>query len=240
MCDHATYSDRYLAIHISIQHKKLPNQYKCEICGKESKLLAIHEKHKKTHSDELEYTCDMCAKGYRTMISLKLHLFKIHGVDFDEKEKESMVRYMTKKPQVKPVNPECQKCNRRSFIGIEDFNNHVLNCYGRQLLEIDFSCNKKECSRRKWNSAEVLHYHIYTEHQASDRVCDMCGKIIKCPWNTNANLLKVPSIYYVITFKMSKCQKKNVQECPQLSEDVQECPQMSKNVHKCPRMSKKV
>ena len=133
----------------------------------------------------------MCAKGYRTMISLKLHLFKIHGVDFDEKEKESMVRYMTKKPQVKPVNPECQKCNRRSFIGIEDFNNHVLNCYGRQLLEIDFSCNKKECSRRKWNSAEVLHYHIYSEHQASDRVCDMCGKIIKCPWNTNANLLKV-------------------------------------------------
>merc|ERR1719491_441747 len=190
LCDHATYSDRYLAIHISIQHKKLPNQYKCEICGKESKLLAIHEKHKKTHSDELDYTCDMCAKGYRTMISLKLHLFKIHGVDFDEKERESMVRYMTKKPQVKPVNPECQKCNRRSFIGIEDFNNHVLNCYGRQLLEIDFSCNKKECSRRKWNSAEVLHYHIYSEHQASDRVCDMCGKIIKCPWNTNANLLK--------------------------------------------------
>ena len=192
----------------------------------------------------------MCAKGYRTMISLKLHLFKIHGVDFDEKEKESMVRYMTKKPQVKPVNPECQKCNRRSFIGIEDFNNHVLNCYGRQLLEVDFSCNKKECSRRKWNSAEVLHYHIYSEHQASDRVCDMCGKIIKCPWNTNANLLKV--LIHVLHNHFYECpwmsrniqgfpwMYRNVQERPGTSKVVQECPWMSMNVHKCPRTSMNV
>ena len=45
-----------------------------------------HEKHKKTHSDQKEFTCDMCAKGFRTIRSLKTHLFKQHGVDFDEKE----------------------------------------------------------------------------------------------------------------------------------------------------------
>ena len=83
--------------------------YKCDICGKESKLKAIHEKHLETHSDEKKFTCDMCAKGFRTMISLKRHLFKEHKVEFSEKEKAAI----TKKPdrKLKPVDPECLRCN---------------------------------------------------------------------------------------------------------------------------------
>ena len=30
-----------------------------------------------------------------------------------------------------------------------------------------------------WNSAEVLHYHLYSEHQVGDAVCDVCGTILK-------------------------------------------------------------
>ena len=138
--------------------------YKCEICGKESKLLVNHEKHKKTHSDQKEFTCDMCAKGFRTIRSLKTHLFKQHGVDFDEKEKSSMLKDIERRPKMKPVDPECLKCNRKTFRNIEDFNDHVLICYGRRLLSIDFICNKKNCSRKKWNSAEVLHYHLFSGH----------------------------------------------------------------------------
>ena len=106
----------------------------------------------------------MCAKGFRTIRSLKTHLFKQHGVDFDEKEKSSMLKDIERRPKMKPVDPECLKCNRKTFRNIEDFNDHVLICYGRRLLSIDFICNKKNCSRKKWNSAEVLHYHLFSGH----------------------------------------------------------------------------
>ena len=87
-----------------------------------------------------------------------------------------------------------------------------MNCYGRRILEIDFECNQKNCSRRKWNSSEVLHYHLFLEHQASDRVCDICGKIIKCPWNTNANLLKHRAMVHHDE-RVPKLKKYNCDQC---------------------------
>ena len=31
----------------------------------------------------------------------------------------------------------------------------------------------------KWNSSEVLHYHLFLEHQVNEQVCDICGTVIK-------------------------------------------------------------
>ena len=43
-------------------------------------------------------------------------------------------------------------------------------------FQVIFKCNKCETM---WNSAEVLHYHLYSEHQVGDAVCDVCGTILK-------------------------------------------------------------
>ena len=85
---------------------------------------------------------------------------------------------------MKPVDPECLKCHIKSFSSIEDFDDHVLICYGKNSLTVDFICNQNNCLKKKWNSAEVLHYHLFLEHQISDRVCDICGAVVKCPWNS--------------------------------------------------------
>ena len=55
-------------------------------------------------------------------------------------------------------------------------------------------------------------------------------------------LVKVPSIYYVITFRWKGRSKisRNVWKCPELSRIVQNCPEMSRIVQKYPEMSRNV
>ena len=97
---------------------------------------------------------------------------------------------------MRPVDPECLKCHTKSFDNIEDFDEHVLICYGKQSLTVDFICNQNSCAKKKWNSAEVLHYHLFIEHQVSNRVCDICGQVVKCPWNTITPLTSHKSRHY--------------------------------------------
>jgi len=68
-CNHATYSEAYLKIHIWKHHTE--KKFKCDICGKESKLVSDHEKHIKSHTDEKDFHCDKCTKGFRNRFSLK-------------------------------------------------------------------------------------------------------------------------------------------------------------------------
>merc|ERR1719189_2225787 len=98
----------------------------------------------KIHMENKEYTCDICAKGLRNLRSLRCHLFRKHKIEFDGKEKESILRDVNRKIKVKPVEAECQKCKGKTFNNIEDFNKHVLACYGKKLSdnrEIEFACN---------------------------------------------------------------------------------------------------
>ena len=39
------------------------------------------------NTDEKEFTCDKCAKGFRSLFSFKAHQLKIHKAEFSEKEK---------------------------------------------------------------------------------------------------------------------------------------------------------
>ena len=45
----------------------------------------------KKHKDK-EFTCDICAKGISTLRALRRHLFTIHQVEFEGKEKESIMK----------------------------------------------------------------------------------------------------------------------------------------------------
>ena len=131
LCDHRSCDEYYLKHHIrSVHGDKI---YKCDICGKESKHgIAAHMK---THMDHKEFTCDVCAKGLRTLRSLRKHLFTKHQIEFDGKEKESILRDLNRKPKMKPVEAECLNCHYKTFNSIEDFNKHVLICYGAKLTD---------------------------------------------------------------------------------------------------------
>ena len=85
--------------------------------------------------DHKEFTCDICAKGLRTLRSLRKHLFTKHQIEFDGKEKESILRDLNRKPKMKPVEAECLNCHYKTFNSIADFNKHVLICYGAKLTD---------------------------------------------------------------------------------------------------------
>ena len=85
--------------------------------------------------DQKEFTCDICAKGLRTLRSLRKHLFTKHQIEFDGKEKESILRDLNRKTKMKLVEAECLNCHYKTFNSIEDFNKHVLVCYGAKLTD---------------------------------------------------------------------------------------------------------
>ena len=61
-----------------------------------------------------------------------------------------------------------------------------------------------------WNSAEVLHFHFYSAHGLSDRVCDICGVAVKCPWNSSRNLeMHKKTIHFksITKYPCEKCGK---------------------------------
>ena len=70
---------------------------------------------------------------------------------------------------------KCSKCNRNNFKTIDEFNNHTTNCHKSLDPDVKFTCNICDS---QWSCAEVLHYHLYSEHQSGSYVCEICGAIL--------------------------------------------------------------
>ena len=96
-----------------------------------------------------------------------------------DKEMIAVEKDVNSIPSVKlqPVIMKCQKCQKSDFHEILLFNEHVLKCYNNNKNNVEFKCNK--CENSIWNSAEVLHFHLYSQHQVHDVVCEFCGQILK-------------------------------------------------------------
>ena len=73
---------------------------------------------------------------------------------------------------------KCLRCDKQDFKTIQDFDHHTQQCYRyNQLLKnVTFKCNLCESD---WSTSEVLHFHLYSEHNSPAVVCDVCGTIIQ-------------------------------------------------------------
>ena len=66
---------------------------------------------------------------------------------------------------------KCLKCDETKFKDELEFDNHVVICYGKTLnTSIEFECN--QCNS-KWNSAEVLHFHLFHQHKGGFQLLDL-------------------------------------------------------------------
>ena len=123
------------------------------------------------------FQCEACPKALKCARSLRRHLVTKHGYVLDEKEMNQIEKDVERQQIVKPVETKCLKCDSNQFKDEFEFDNHVVICYGKTLnTSIEFKCN--QCNS-KWNSAEVLHFHLFHKHKVGDCVCDICGSIIK-------------------------------------------------------------
>lgn len=127
-------------------------------------------------------------------------------MEFNEKETKAILKDINRKPQIKPVDPKCLKCSNSQFKDIYNFNEHTKLCYGNQI-KLDFSCTVKDCEEPNWFCAEVLHYHLFSKHGLSHRVCDICAAIIKCPWNTIHNLESHKNSVHFQKYRKFPCEK---------------------------------
>ena len=82
-----------------------------------------------------------------------------------------------KKEEIRPVSMKCQKCSNEDFKTIKEFDQHTGQCYKNEFLDktVIFKC--KICNSI-WSTAEVLHYHLYKEHESGAVVCNICGQIL--------------------------------------------------------------
>ena len=123
------------------------------------------------------FQCEACPKALKCARSLRRHLVTKHGYILNEKEMTQIEKDIERQQIVKPIGDKCLKCDSKNFKDIFEFNSHVIECYGKTLdTSIEFKCNQCET---KWNSAEVLHFHLFNHHKVGDCVCDICGSIIK-------------------------------------------------------------
>ena len=89
------------------------------------------ERHiQRRHTDSRNFHCDICPKSFKTNSELKVHQSAIHNIGVD---KDKPVIKIVK--PIKPVESRCKKCDLSTFRDENEFNYHVLVCYGKTLLE---------------------------------------------------------------------------------------------------------
>ena len=108
----------------------------------------------------------------------------------------------SKNSLLQPVTMKCLRCDRGTFIDIHDFDDHTKNCHHKMKNDVKFICN---ICQSQWSCAEVLHYHLYSEHQSGSVVCDICGQILK-----SRHYLKkhIDYVHYLVRkYQCDKCSK---------------------------------
>jgi len=178
-CDVRKHSKATLISHKKKWHKPRKMQ-KCDMCDFQTDHTATMTRHLRcVHLNLKDFQCWKCPKTFKSNRSLNYHLVKAHEVVLSDREMVAVEKDLNKMNAHKliPVDMQCKKCLKTDFDTILHLNAHVIDCYGPTLnKQVIFKCNKCETM---WNSAEVLHYHLYSEHQVGDAVCDVCGTILK-------------------------------------------------------------
>ena len=106
--------------------------------------------------------------------------------------------------EAKPVSMKCLRCEKQDFKSIQEFNEHTKQCYryNQILKSVKFKCNLCESD---WSTSEVLHYHLYSEHNSPAVVCDVCGTIIQNHYYLEKHIDRVHR--KTKAFQCEKCDK---------------------------------
>ena len=181
-CDARFVTKRHLRNHVNAMHKSTQVISTCEVCGfQSSNIYSLKNHYKRVHTNIRDFQCEYCPKAFKSSRDLMRHQVLKHNVNFGEQETQAVLKHANQPPKVKPVEAKCPKCTMGDFHDEEDFNNHIIACYGgKPNPNVDFRCNRKGCEK-SFHAAEVLHFHLYSFHNVGDSVCDICGSILRPP-----------------------------------------------------------
>ena len=101
-----------------------------------------------------------------------------------------------------PVAMKCSKCSEETFTSIHDFDDHTFKCHGPITNGAQFNC--KIC-HSNWSCAEVLHFHLYSEHQSGQSVCDICGAMLTSKYYIKRH--KDAEHFKIKNFQCDRCEK---------------------------------
>lgn len=158
----------------NVHDKDAHRQYTCEICGYSARIPRDLKYHMGTHTQEKEFQCDQCEKGFVQKSALSHHIRCIHtdekpwtcsycGKGFKVKARLQLHerRHTGERPY------QCSYCVK-SFVANSDLKDHARTHTGERPYKCKF-CGKTFVLSTNRNAHEKIHTGE-KPHQ-----CDLCG-----------------------------------------------------------------
>eukprot|EP00092_Neocalanus_flemingeri_P018024 GFUD01019509.1.p1 GENE.GFUD01019509.1~~GFUD01019509.1.p1 ORF type:complete len:860 (+),score=163.23 GFUD01019509.1:61-2640(+) len=169
-------------------HGNLPKPHLCSYCSYTSTTRANIKKHEiAVHEDpdRRDFSCDKCAKKFKTTSNLYEHM-RVHDPEYRhpcpicKKEFKSMVGYNQHLRLHSGDLFSCGACGEK-FQSKHSVNRHEKDIHGIYNLPEGvktFKCGKKTCAA-EFSSEEDYRLHIKSAHQnkAGLLICHLCKKI---------------------------------------------------------------
>lgn len=171
--------------HIKHNHQFL----RCEICLKayydEKSLL----RHKKTHDDNLKYTCDICNYNCVLYYNMKRHILGVHLGSPSRSKCEycgKMICSDHLKRHINNVhknlrNSKCHVC-KKTFYDKHKLRRHLDTVHVKQKNHVCSICTKKFALK------EYLARHLNGAHGASKHTCNKCERTFSFSENLKRHL----------------------------------------------------
>lgn len=186
----------YLSIYIkylycvcfqSNQESPSLKKFECDRCGRCYDKEKFLTSHKKLHTIETPYRCQICSKDFKYMTSLKAHAFVHRGEEKYQNDVTSAAaaRYVTRSSQSKLDTP-----NQDDFLS-------------NDTMDSLFPC--KTCDFKTHSPSELLN-HLKSHSRAGPYTCSTCSKSYKLQSNlrTHEKLHKVQRLKQIL---VSKCNR---------------------------------
>ena len=171
--------------------KSLPEDCKCNHCGKTFTQVARMKRHiKRTHEGIRGQKCDICGKDYSDTGSLKNHFITVHEGKRNhicpQCGKAFFVKYLLMR-HIRRVHTDCRshKCDTcgKIFLRAEGLKKHILTVHEGVKLHICYLCGSS------FTTSAYLKTHIYNIHEGyRDHKCDLCGKMFTQKGNVKKHI----------------------------------------------------
>ncbi|XP_055522464.1 zinc finger protein 732-like [Wyeomyia smithii] len=136
--------------------------YKCPNCDRKLETYALLVDHRRIHSDERPFVCEICNACYKRPKALKRHMRKIHEVDPYPRNVESLEPTRTDNNRTH----NCDICGKQ-YIEKRSLRLHLLHHQSTVLPQCEI-CNKG------FRSVYILKKHQKTHETKLS--CDVCDK----------------------------------------------------------------
>ena len=157
ICNKSFKHPKYLSVHMQTHKTQL--DFSCQLCTKKFRTRAALKKHERTtHSDKTPYYCGTCGRGFKSIEGLKKHIL-VHD---------------------RSTVYTCKYCSKE-FSWKTSLTEHMRMHEGRGLHRCE-TCGKFFLRER------LLQEHMLSHSGETPHQCEICGKKLKRAWNLKVHM----------------------------------------------------